>query len=85
MYVCMYACMYVSMYALLVLSQVVLSIQLGFAVIPLIHFVSDKKRMGQFAIRWHIKILAWMVAGILIFLNVKMVLEQAIDFFDSWS
>ncbi len=67
--------------ALLVLSQVVLSIQLGFAVIPLIHFVSDKKRMGQFAIRWHIKILAWMVAGILIFLNVKMVLEQAIDFF----
>ena len=66
---------------LLVLSQVVLSIQLGFAVIPLIHFVSDKKRMGQFAIRWHIKILAWLVAGILVFLNVKMVSEQVIDFF----
>lgn len=68
---------------LLVLSQVVLSIQLGFAVIPLIHFVSDKQRMGQFAIRWHVKTLAWLVAGILVFLNVKMVTEQALELFES--
>ena len=66
---------------LLVLSQVILSIQLGFAVIPLIHFVSDKKRMGSFAIRWHVKLLAWLVAGILVFLNVKMVTEQALELF----
>jgi len=66
---------------LLVLSQVILSIQLGFAVIPLIHFVSDKKRMGNFAIRWHVKLLAWLVAGILVFLNVKMVTEQALELF----
>jgi len=35
---------------LLVLSQVVLSLQLPFAVIPLVHFVSDRRRMGEFAI-----------------------------------
>ncbi len=69
--------------SMLVLSQVVLSIQLGFAVIPLIHFVSDKKRMGQFAIRWHVKIIAWIVAAILVFLNVKMVTEQALELFNT--
>ena len=66
---------------LLVLSQVVLSVQLGFAVIPLIHFVSNKKRMGQFAIRWHVKGLAWLVAGILVYLNVQMVVQQALELF----
>ena len=68
--------------ALLVLSQVILSIQLGFAVIPLIHFVSDKATMGEFAIKNRTKIAAWLVAGILVFLNVKMVLDQSIDFFN---
>ena len=68
---------------LLVLSQVVLSVQLGFAVIPLIHFVSNKKRMGQFAIRWHVKLLAWLVAGILVYLNVQMVTQQALELFAS--
>ena len=37
--------------SLLIFSQVILSLQLGFAVIPLIHFVSDKKTMGSFAIK----------------------------------
>ena len=68
--------------ALLVLSQVILSVQLGFAVIPLIHFVSDKATMGEFAIKNRTKIAAWLVAGILVFLNVKMVLDQSIDFFN---
>jgi manganese transport protein len=68
--------------ALLVLSQVILSVQLGFAVIPLIHFVSDKATMGDFAIKTTTKIAAWLVACILVFLNVKMVLEQSIDFFN---
>jgi manganese transport protein len=65
--------------ALLVLSQVILSMQLGFAVIPLIHFVSDKKTMGPFAIKWHTKIAAWLVATILVYLNVKLVADEIID------
>lgn len=68
--------------ALLVLSQVILSVQLGFAVIPLIHFVSDKTTMGEFAIKSYTKIAAWLVAIILIYLNVKMVLDQSFDFFE---
>lgn len=69
--------------ALLVLSQVILSVQLGFAVIPLIHFVSDKHTMGEFAIKTPTKIAAWLVASVLVFLNVKMVVEQAIPLFDT--
>ncbi len=61
---------------LLILSQVVLSIQLGFAVVPLIHFVSDKKRMGVFAIKTWMEITAWMVAFIILSLNIKLVIEQ---------
>ena len=67
---------------LLVLSQVVLSLQLGFAIIPLIHFVSDKETMGEFVIKLPVKIAAWLVAGILIFLNVKLVVESSLTIFD---
>jgi manganese transport protein len=66
---------------LLVFSQVVLSVQLGFAVIPLIHFVSDKKRMGQFSINTITKILSWAIAVILVYLNIKLVLEAAESYF----
>ena len=69
--------------ALLVLSQVILSVQLGFAVIPLIHFVSDKHTMGEFAIKTPTKIASWLVATVLIFLNVKMVVEQALPLFET--
>ncbi len=62
--------------SLLILSQVLLSLQLGYAVIPLIHFVSNKQTMGQFAIRLHTKIIAWFVAAILVFLNVRMVINE---------
>jgi manganese transport protein len=68
---------------LLVFSQVILSLQLGFAVIPLIHFVSDKKTMGEFVIKTRTKILAWLVATILVFLNVKLVVEQTLKVFES--
>ncbi len=61
---------------LLVFSQVILSLQLGFAIIPLIHFVSDKSTMGVFAIRWHVKAIAWLIASILIYLNTRMVADQ---------
>ena len=66
---------------LLVLSQVILSLQLSFAIIPLIHFVSDKKAMGVYAIKPYTKVLAWVVAAILVYLNVKLVAETAIGVF----
>ncbi|WP_207423496.1 Nramp family divalent metal transporter [Desertivirga brevis] len=61
---------------LLVLSQVVLSLQLGFAIIPLIHFTSDKTLMGQFAIKTWTKVLAWLSAAVIIGLNAKLVFEE---------
>jgi manganese transport protein len=67
--------------SLLIFSQVVLSLQLGFAVIPLIHFVSDKKTMGVYAIKPLIKFFAWLVASILVYLNVRMVTGEAADYF----
>src|ERR1044071_2749391 len=48
--------------SLLVLSQVILSMQLGFAIIPLIHFVSDKKTMGVYAIKPYVQAFAWLIA-----------------------
>jgi manganese transport protein len=61
---------------LLVLSQVILSVQLGFAIIPLIHFVSDQKTMGHFTASLPIRFLSWLVAALLVYLNVKLVLEE---------
>lgn len=68
---------------LLIFSQVLLSLQLGFAVIPLIHFVSDKKTMGVFAIKPIVKFFAWVVASVLVYLNIKMVSGEAISYFTS--
>jgi manganese transport protein len=68
---------------LLILSQVILSLQLGFAIIPLIHFVSDKKTMGMFAIKPFTKICAWLIASILIYLNFKMLLNEVTGIFES--
>lgn len=68
--------------ALLILSQVILSLQLGFAVIPLIHFVSDKTTMGSFAIKPFTKVLAWVIATILVYLNIRMVLEETYSIFE---
>lgn len=65
--------------SLLVLSQVILSLQLGFAVIPLIHFVSDRKNMGVFTIPMYVKIAAWICAAIIVGLNIKMVVGQLQD------
>lgn len=61
---------------LLVLSQVVLSLQLGFAVIPLIHFTSDKMTMGNFVIKPYIKVLAWLCALLIVVLNGRLVIEE---------
>ncbi len=61
---------------LLVLSQVVLSLQLSFAVIPLIHLVSDRRWMGQYAIGRWTEAAAWLVAGIIAALNLKLAWDE---------
>jgi manganese transport protein len=55
---------------LLVLSQVVLSLQLPFAVIPLVYFSSDKRRMGAFANRRWVAAVAWIIAAAIVGLNL---------------
>ncbi len=62
--------------SLLILSQVILSLQLGFAVIPLIHFTSDKLLMKEFTIKLWVKILAWVVAAIIVYLNIHLVIDE---------
>jgi manganese transport protein len=61
---------------LLIFSQVVLSLQLGFAIIPLIHFVSDKNKMNGFHINTLTKIAAWTIALIIVSLNAKLVFDE---------
>jgi len=61
-------------YKLLILSQVILSMQLPFAVIPLVQLTSDKRRMGEFANKVWMKILAWLTAIVIIGLNIKLVI-----------
>jgi manganese transport protein len=70
---------------MLILSQVILSLQLGFAVIPLIHFVSNKETMGTFVIKPLIKSLAWISAGIIVGLNIKLIIDTLGDWYVSLS
>ncbi|HYD17469.1 MAG TPA: Nramp family divalent metal transporter [Patescibacteria group bacterium] len=60
---------------LLVLSQVVLSMQLPFAVIPLITFVSNKAKMGKLVISRGLAVACWLIAGIIVALNVKLLAD----------
>lgn len=60
---------------LLVFSQVVLSMQLPFAVIPLVRFVSDRRKMGDFAVSRAVAATAWTVAGIIVILNLKLLFD----------
>lgn len=61
---------------LLVLSQVILSMQLGFAVVPLIMFTDSKAKMGEFANKLWLKIIVWIIAGIIILLNGFLLVEE---------
>lgn len=61
---------------LLILSQVILSLQLGFAVIPLIHFVSDDTKMRGFAIGKYTKIASWLIALVIVSLNARLVFDE---------
>lgn len=60
---------------LLVLSQVVLSLQLSFAVVPLVIFTSDRRKMGQFTTPRPVTVLAWIVALIIGGLNVYLLMQ----------
>lgn len=66
---------------LLIFSQVILSLQLAFAIIPLIHFVSDRYQMGKFAIKLRTQILGWLISLLLIYLNLQMVYGEISDLF----
>jgi manganese transport protein len=60
---------------LLIFSQVVLSLQLAFAVIPLVIFTSDRRKMGEFVAPIWVQALAWITAGIIVILNLKYLLD----------
>jgi manganese transport protein len=70
-------------YRLLILSQVILSLQLPFAVIPLIHFTSDRARMGEFVnARW-VRALAWTAAAVIAGLNIKLVIQTLTEWIET--
>lgn len=60
---------------LLLLSQVILSMQLSFAVVPLVMFTGSKLKMGEFANKLWLKILIWIIAFIIIILNLYLLYE----------
>jgi len=62
---------------LLIFSQVVLSMQLSFAVFPLVAFTSSKEKMGEFVNGAVLKVVAWMVAAVIAALNVWLLIEAA--------
>jgi manganese transport protein len=70
-------------YQLLILSQVILSLQLPFAVIPLIHFTSDRRRMGEFSNRVWVRLLAWTTAAIIVGLNIRLVISTVSAWIDA--
>ncbi len=68
---------------LLLLSQAILSMQLPFAIIPLIHFTSDRARMGSFANPRWVKILAWLTAIIVVGLNTRLAVQSIGEWLDA--
>ncbi|MFD2594895.1 Nramp family divalent metal transporter [Sphingobacterium griseoflavum] len=61
---------------MLIFSQVLLSMQLAFAVIPLIHFVSDRAKMGEFAIGSYTRFFSWLIAAVIAVLNFQLVFSE---------
>lgn len=61
---------------MLVFSQVILSLQLGFAIIPLIHVSSDAQYMGIYKAPWWVQVLAWLITSVLVALNISMVFGE---------
>ena len=71
--------------ALLILSQVILSLQLGFAILPLLHWVSSKKIMGEFRIKTLTIMVTWLATLLIIYLNLKMVIGFILDWMNTTS
>ena len=67
---------------LLILSQVVLSLQLSFAVIPLVRFTSDRFKMGEFVNPWWLTALAWVVAVIIASLNAWLLIQTGMGWLE---
>jgi manganese transport protein len=63
---------------LLVFSQVILSLQLPFAVVPLVKFVTERRKMGDFVVAKGWGALAWAVAALIIVLDLKLVLDTVL-------
>lgn len=70
-------------YQLLILSQVILSMQLPFAVIPLIHFTNNRQRMGDFANRAWVQVLSWLTAGVILALNIRLIVMALADWLNA--
>ncbi|ROI10414.1 divalent metal cation transporter [Chryseobacterium sp. H3056] len=64
---------------LLVLSQVILSMQLSFAVIPLVMFTGSKLKMGEFVNKPWLKILVWIISGIIVILNIYLLIQTFLE------
>ncbi len=64
---------------LLILSQVILSLQLSFAVVPLVQFTGDRRKMGEFANPLWLKILAWSTAAVIAALNAYLMVISVRD------
>ena len=62
---------------LLILSQVILSMQLGFAVVPLVRFTGDRRKMGRFANGRLLSRIAWAIAAVIVGLNVYLLVQTA--------
>lgn len=68
---------------MLIFSQVILSMQLAFAIIPLIHFVSDRQKMGVFRIKRWMEISAWTITAVIVILNLQLVLDAVLEVYHS--
>ena len=64
---------------LLLLSQAIISMQLPFAIVPLIRFTNDRQRMGGFANAAWVKVLAWITAAVVIGLNAMLAAQSIGD------
>ena len=70
-------------YQLLILSQVILSMQLPFAVLPLVQFTGDRKRMGEFVSPVWLRVLAWVTTILIVALNIRLVITEVSRWLDA--
>lgn len=70
-------------YGLLILSQVILSLQLPFAIIPLVTFTGDRNRMGPFRNGFTVKLFAWIATAIILGLNLFLARQQITSWIES--